>query len=125
MVKAYAITTIHRTDTGGKLQVIPASTPQKVSVFNADKKEFDDLEALGGVREATNEEIAVAKSQAEQNGNAAFDDNTVAGNTSDSATTGTSQQPNSGAHGDPNAKPAKATSAKASSAKSTDDDLNL
>lgn len=123
MVKAYAITTIHRTGKDGKLQVVPASTAKKVSVFDADKAEFEDLEKLGGVREATKDEIALAKSQAAESGNAAFDDEAVDGTASGSTATSSSQQPSSGAAGDPNSRPTKSAAAPKKSGSSTDDDL--
>ncbi len=124
MVKAYAIATIHR-QKDGKDHIVPASTAKKVSVFDADKKEFDDLEKLGGVREATKDEIALAKSQAAENGNSAFDDSDVDGDAGNSSETDTSKQPPSGAAGDPNSKPAKPTAPKAKSDSAKDDDLNL
>ncbi|PZR90335.1 MAG: hypothetical protein DI537_19155 [Stutzerimonas stutzeri] len=130
MVKAYAITTIHRKGKDGKLQVVPASTPTKVSVFDAEQTEFDNLAALNGVRKATKEEIALFKAQAEVNGNAAFDtedEASLAGTAANTSTTAmlAAAKPDSGAEGDPSSSPKKSAASKAKSDSSKDDDLNL
>ena len=135
MVKAYAIATVHRHRKDGTIQVVPASTAVKVSVFDADDVEFADLEKLGGVRKATKDEIALAKSQAAEGGNAAFADDDVAGTAADAPQAPVPQAPSSGAAGDPNSKPAKAPAAKTkpeaskdgktNDAASKDDDLGV
>lgn len=122
MVKALAITTIHRRDKDNNLQVVPASTAKKVSVFDAEQTEFDELAKLGGVRKATTDEIALAKAQAEQNGNAAFEED---GDAAGSNTQDTSKKPDSGAEGDPASNPKSKASAQKKSDSSKDDDLNL
>jgi hypothetical protein len=63
-MKAYAIHTIHRRpDPNEPEQVVRASTSGMPSVFDLEKEEFDRLEALGAVRKATKEELAVSKAQ--------------------------------------------------------------
>ena len=71
---AYANHAVHRT-VDGVLQVVPASSKGKVSVFEADKDEFASLSKLGAVRAATKEELAQAKADvARENGEAVEDD---------------------------------------------------
>ncbi len=132
MVKAYAIATVHRKAKDGKFQVVPASTATKVSVFDAEDGEFADLEKLGGVRKATKDEIALARSQAAEVGNAAFESDVAGDDDTAAAEKVSKKAPDSGAPGDPNSKPSKAPKsekpAKEDESKggaSKDDDLGI
>ncbi|WP_425962732.1 hypothetical protein [Rhizobium nepotum] len=102
-VNAYAINTIMRRNpkTGGK-ETIDASTKQKVSVFALDEVEFEKLAALGAVRKASKEEIAIAKVQSNDVSDAPTNVETALAN---------EKAPASGAQGDPQGKPKGATKA--------------
>ncbi len=102
-VNAYAINTIMRRDPEtGKKATIEASTKQKVSVFPVDEAEFEKLVALGAVRQATREEIAIAKVQPNDVSDAPTNVETALAN---------EKAPASGAEGDPQGKPKGATKA--------------
>jgi hypothetical protein len=97
-VKAYAINTIvHRDPATGSKVTVEASTKQKVSVFDLNQGEFDKLVALGAVREATKEEVAIAKVQSNEVSDAPTNEEKIAA--------ADKKVPASGADGDPQGKP--------------------
>lgn len=102
-VNAYAINTIMRRNpkTGAK-ETIDASTKQKVSVFALDEAEFEKLAALGAVRKASKEEIAIAKVHSNEVSDAPTNVETKLAN---------KKAPASGAQGDPQGKPKDAKEA--------------
>lgn len=103
-LKGYAITTIMRRVDGVK-QTIPASTKQRVSVFDATEEELNKLISLGAARKATKEEVAIAKVQSGEEDAPTNVEKQIAADSS--------KAPASGAENDPQGKPKGA--AKASS----------
>lgn len=106
MVKAYAITTIHRRVDGNK-DVVPASTKSRVSVFEATEEELEKLISLGAARKASREEVAISKVQmGEEDAPTNVEKQLAAEDT---------KAPASGAEGDPKGTPKGATKASAKS----------
>ncbi|AEG53110.1 hypothetical protein [Sinorhizobium meliloti] len=103
-VTTYAIHSIGRRVKDGKV-LVPASTRERPSVFEATAEEFERLEKLGAVRKATKEEIAIAKVQS----NEAADAPTTAEKIAASSTE--TKAPASGADGDPKGAPKGAAKA--------------
>lgn len=116
MVKAYALTTIHRRVDGEK-DIVPASTKERISVFDTDADQLEKLISRGAARKATKEEIAVAKVQSGET-----DAPTNVEKLEAAQTTDDNKAPDSGAEGDPQGKP-KGTSKTAAKDSSKDEEI--
>ncbi|MGV1944910.1 MULTISPECIES: hypothetical protein [unclassified Agrobacterium] len=101
MVKAYALTTIHRR-IDGKKDVVEASTKQRISIFETTSEELEKLVAVGAARKATTEEVAIAKAKSGE---------TDAPTNVEKQIAAQEAKPASGAEGDPQGKPKGAAKA--------------